>query len=162
MAGPTIPNFGELLREPLSSVPAEARVGLIARLERMAAARYREWADESPELADGLLACAAREEDIAARAEKLMPLRPEHEAAVEAIVERAGVLYAGVFEGYALRDRITIQAHAERQGSLAWKGFAAQATDAPTKRAFEALADLEIESADYVDGALGITSTSEV
>lgn len=162
MGNPKIPNFGELLRGPLTSVPDEARVGLIARLERMAAARYREWADESPELAKGLLACAAREEAIADRAEALMPLRPEHEPAVDAVIDDAREQYAGVFEGYALRDRIVIQAHAERQGSLAWLGFASQASDEATKSAFLALADLEIESADFVDGALGITSTSEV
>ena len=53
-----IPNFPMLLMEPLISVPEESRVGFIARLERSAADRYREWAAEGGELAEGLIECA--------------------------------------------------------------------------------------------------------
>ena len=66
-----IPNFPMLLMEPLTSVPEESRVGFIARLERSAADRYREWAAESPEQAGWLNECADREDRIADSAEKM-------------------------------------------------------------------------------------------
>ena len=108
------------------------------------------------ELREGLIECADREDEIADRAEKLMPVLPEHESIVEQALERARTLYAGAFEGYSLHDRIVLQAHAERQGSLAWLGFSSQAEDEETRKAFLALADLEVASADHIDQALGV------
>jgi hypothetical protein len=154
-----IPNFPMLLMEPLLSVPEPSRVGFIARLERAAADRYREWAAESEELAEGLIACADREDEIANRAEKLRPVLPEHEEIVEKALREARRLYAGAFVGHGLRDRIVLQAHAERQGSMAWTGFASQTTDEAVKREFLALARLEVASADHIDSALGVDST---
>ena len=161
MADLEIPNFPALLMEPLLAVPEPSRVGFIARLERSAADRYREWAKESDELAEGLIACADREDEIANRAEKLMPVRPEDEEIVQDALGRARKLYASAFDGHSLRDRIILQAHAERQGSLAWIGFASQTDDEGTKKEFQTLAGLEVASADYIDGALGVKSTSE-
>jgi len=149
-----IPNFPMLLMEPLISVPEESRVGFIARLERSAAERYREWAAESAEHAGWLLQCADREDEIADRAERLFPVRPEHEHVVRDALARARKLYAGAFAGHSLEDRIFLQAHAERQGSMAWIGFAAQHEDESIREEFHALAALEIASADQVDGAL--------
>jgi hypothetical protein len=162
MADLEIPNFPKLLMEPLIAVPEPSRVGFLARLERSAADRYRVWAEESEELREGLVACADREDEIANRAEALVPVRPEDEEIVGKSLEEARALYASAFEGHSLRDRITLQAHAERQGSLAWLGFAGQTQDEAMKRAFLALADLEVASADYIDAALGIQSTSEI
>lgn len=155
-----IPNFPMLLMEPLVSVPEPSRVGFIARLERSAAMRYREWAEESASLREGLIACADREDEIADRAEKLRPVWPEHEEIVERALAEARRLYAGAFEGHSLEDRILLQAHAERQGSLAWIGFASQTEDEAERQALLALADLEVASADYIDRALGVDSTA--
>ena len=162
MANPEIPNFPMLLMEPLLSVPEPSRVGFLAQLERAAADRYREWAEESEELREGLIECANRESEIADRAEKLVPVLLEHREIVARALEKARALYAGAFVGHSLEDRIIIQAHAERQGSKAWLGFAAQATDETARKEFLALADLEVESADHIDETLGIQSTSEV
>lgn len=157
-----IPNFGRILAEPIRAVPEASRVGFIARLERAAAGRYREWAAQDATLREGLLACADREDEIASRAEKLMPVLPEHEEIAQAALDRARALYAAAFEGHGLRDCMILQAHAERQGSLAWHAFAAQAGDEATKRALRALAAIEIESADFIDAALGVRSTDRV
>jgi len=157
-----IPNFPRLLMEPLISVPEESRVGFLARLERSAADRYREWAVESKDRAEWLNQCADREDEIADRAEKMFPVLPEHEEIVGRALSVARKLYASAFEGHKLEDRIFIQAHAERQGSMAWVGFAAQHDDESTKKAFLELADLEVASAAQVDAALGRTSTGEV
>jgi hypothetical protein len=158
MADLEIPNFPMLLMQPLVSVPEASRIGFIARLERSAADRYREWAKESDELARGLIACADREDEIANRAEQLRPVLPEHEEIVEQALAEARRLYAGAFVGHALRERIILQAHAERQGSLAWIGFASQTEDESVKRELLALADLEVASADHIDAALGVDS----
>jgi len=162
MAKLEIPNFPMLLMEPLISVPEPSRVGFIARLERSAADRYREWAEESEKLREGLIACADREDEIADRAEALSPVRSEDEAIVGEALTKARALYAGAFEGHPLEDKIILQAHAERQGSLAWLGFAGQTEDEATKREFLALADLEVASAAHIDEALGIQSTGEI
>jgi hypothetical protein len=156
-----IPNFPMLLMEPLIAVPEESRVGFIARLERSAATRYREWAAESEEHAEWLNECADREDDIANRAEKLFPVLPEHEEIVKDALGRARKLYADAFVGHPLEDRIFMQAHAERQGSMAWIGFAGQHEDEATQKAFHALAALEIASADQVDAQLGRNSKDE-
>jgi hypothetical protein len=157
-----IPNFPMLLMEPLLAVPEPSRVGFIARLERSAADRYRVWAEESEELREGLIACADREDEISDRAAKLIPVRPEDEELVEQALGRARTLYAAAFDGHSLENRVILQAHAERQGSLAWLGFAGQSEDEAVKREFLALADLEVASADYIDQALGVKSTSEL
>jgi hypothetical protein len=162
MADPKIPNFPMLLMEPLVSVPERSRVGFLAQLERSAADRYREWAAESQEHSAGLIECADREDEIADRAEKLVPVDPEDSEIVAQALARARTLYAGAFEGHSLEDKIIIQAHAERQGSMAWIGFAAQTTDEAVKNAFLELADLEVASADHIDRALGIDSTGEL
>ncbi|MBW2419469.1 MAG: hypothetical protein JRH19_13040, partial [Deltaproteobacteria bacterium] len=161
MAELEIPNFPALLMEPLIAVPEESRVGFIARLERSAADRYREWAAESSEKADWLTQCADREDEIANRAEKMFPVLPEHEEIVNEALARARKLYAGAFEGFSLDDRIFLQAHAERQGSLAWLGFASQHSDESVKQQFLELAGLEVASADQVDAELDRCSVPE-
>ncbi len=160
MADLEIPNFPMLLMEPLVAVPERSRVGFIARLERSAADRYRVWAEESDELREGLIACADREDEIADRAEALVPVHPADEEIVGRSLAEARRLYASAFEGHSLLDRITLQAHAERQGSLAWLGFARQAEDEAAKREFLALADLEVASAEHIDATLGIRSST--
>jgi hypothetical protein len=151
-----IPNFPMLLMEPLLSVPEGSRVGFIAQLERTAANRYREWAKEDPRLADWLNQCADREDEIADRAERLIPVEPGDEAIVAEALANASRLYAAAFEGFTLRERITLQAHAERQGSLAWVGFGGQTDDEKVKAEFMVLAGLEVASADQIDSELDV------
>lgn len=159
MADLEITNFPMLLMEPLLAVPEESRIGFIARLERSAADRYRDWANESDEHAAWLNQCADREDEIANRAEKMFPVLPEHEEIVKASLDRARKLYADAFVGHNLEDRIFLQAHAERQGSMAWVGFSGQHEDEETKKKFHELAALEIASADQVDTELGRSSS---
>ena len=162
MANPQIPNFAKLLMEPLMSVPEASLPGFLAQLERKAADRYRAWARESAELSLGLLACAAREDEIADRAEKLFPVLPEHAEAVAQALPLAQQLYYQAFEGHSLEDQLVIQAHAERQGSKAWMGLAAQTDDESVREELLALADIEVESAIHIDETLGTTSTGDL
>ena len=67
------PDVGGLLAGFMAQVPEAARPRFLALLERGAAVRYRYWAEQLPAHAEGLRACAAREEEIAARAERVVP-----------------------------------------------------------------------------------------
>ena len=159
MTKPEIPEFGALLGPILADVPAAALPGFLARLERTAADRYRAWAEQSPQLAEGLLACAAREDEIAARVEKLFPLEAAHQDLVDAALPKARDIYYAAFDGYTLEEQLVLQAHAERQGSLAWLGLAEGVADEGVREALGAIASLELESADHIDATLGSRST---
>ena len=147
-----IPNFGALLAEHLQSVPAEAYPYLLSQLERTAADRYRGWADDVPEHREGLLACAAREDDIADRVEALFPPSEAHRALVAEIIPKAKATYYAAFEPYTPVEQMTIQANAERQGAGAWQRL----KDAYPEHAaaLDALSATEIGSADYLDELL--------
>ena len=84
-----IPNFGELLAEHRGAVPTEAYPYLVSQLERTAADRYRGWAEDLPEHAEGLLACDAREDEIAGRVESMFPPSDEHRRLVATIIPAA-------------------------------------------------------------------------
>jgi hypothetical protein len=158
MPNPTIPNFGSLLGPTLTLVPDASRPGVLALLERTAADRYRFWATQSEELAAGLLECAGREDQIADRVEQIFPIAPEDQTIVADALPKAREIYYGAFEGHSLEDQLIMQAHAERQGSKAWAGLAAQATDDAIVKELLACAELEVESASHLDEALGTIS----
>lgn len=147
-----VPDFGRLLADHLAGVDPDALPFLLSQLERTAAARYRAWADEVPEHRDGLLECASREDQIADRVEAMFPPSDEHRAQVSAMIGPAKAAYYAVFDGYAPVEQMAIQAGAERQGANAWQGlkdaYPAQAA------ALDELSDLEVESADHLDGLL--------
>jgi hypothetical protein len=148
-----IPNFGELLAEHLGGVPAQAFPYLLSQLERTAADRYRQWAQEVPSHRDGLLQCAAREDEIADRVEVMFPPSDEHRALVSEIIPKAKVTYYSVFERFTPVEQMTIQANAERQGANAWQTL--KAANPEQADALDQLSQIELSSADYLDGALG-------
>ena len=141
-----LPDVAQVLAPVLARTPPERQPLLIAIAERMAADRYRRWAAE-PSLAGhraALLACAGREEDIAARVEAL-------HADADAIQRelRGGGLEEvnrRVFAGLALRAQLTVQMRGERLGAATWRAFARHAPDA-ARAVFLACAELEEVSA---------------
>ena len=147
-----IPKFGELLAEHLGGVPAEAYPFLLSQLERTAADRYRQWAEQVPSHSEGISKCADREDEIANRVEAMFPPSDEHRALVMEIIPKARATYYSAFEPYTPVEQMTIQANAERQGANAWQTL----KGAYPERAAEldALSKIELESADYLDGAL--------
>jgi hypothetical protein len=147
-----VPNFGEVLAEYLSDVEADALPFLLAQLERTAAARYRQWADEVPEHREGLLACAVREDEIADRAEALFPPTDDHRAQVFGMIGPAKAAYYAVFDGYTPLEQMTIQASAERQGAGAWQSL--KDVHPAEAEALDELSGIEAESADYLDNLL--------
>ena len=117
-----------------------------------AAARYRQWAEALPERADGLQACAAREEEIANRVDALFPLEPDVRETLAQTLPGAVKIYSSLFDGLGIGDQLEIQAGAERQGAAAWRGLAAQSGDRGQRDALEGCARLEEESASYLEG----------
>ena len=147
-----IPKFGELLAEHLGGVPGEAYPFLLSQLERTAAERYRMWADQVPSHRDGLLQCAAREDEIADRVEAMFPPTDAHRALVAEIIPKAKATYYAAFEPYTPIEQMTIQANAERQGANAWQTLKAAYPDHAD--ALDALSAIELESADFLDATL--------
>lgn len=146
MADPDVPQFGALLRDHIQSVPAESQPAFLAGLERSAADRYRRWAEQMPDHADELLACAASEERIADIVSGLFPISDEAHHRVVAALPGAVTLYYDVFASYSPRDQLYLQSEAEIQGSQAWVRLAASVTDEATLEALRECTDLELQS----------------
>jgi hypothetical protein len=152
-----IPDFAQLLGPFITPIPEASRPAFLCRLERVAAGRYREWADECPaDERDDLLACSAREDEIADRVVALFPAVADDEEKMQSELEGARVAYAGVFEDLSLSEKLFVQAGAERQGAAAWRGIAAQQEDATVKAELERCAELEEASSACLERILGL------
>ncbi|HEU4430089.1 MAG TPA: hypothetical protein VFT98_15110 [Myxococcota bacterium] len=145
-----------LLLAPLTRGLAEAeRPAFLARLERLAAERYRAWATQAPEHAATLLDCAQSEEEIATRADRLFPMSAAQAAKLDALLPEAKRLYGAMFVGLGLREQLSLQASAERQGANVWRAIAAAgALPETTRAALGACAELEEASAARIERML--------
>ena len=99
---------------------------LIAMLERWAAERYREWAEAVGDIAHVtlLLACAEREEEIAARVEGLFSDSEAVQARLAAANPLLKAALAGGFTWRPIDEQFAAQAAAERLGAATWRAFA--------------------------------------
>jgi len=149
-----LPDVGALLAGFMAQVPAENRPRFLALLERGAAERYREWAEQLPAHAEGLRACAAREVEIAERAERVVPIDAGAREKLDALIPGAREAYFGLFAGVPIREQLRIQAGAERLGAGAWRGMAAAMPDAATREVLESCAALEEVSARFLDSVV--------
>jgi hypothetical protein len=153
----SIPNVAEILVPLLARVPPARQPLLLAIAERMAADRYRGWA-EDPDCAahrESLLACAAREEEIATRVEALSSDAASVKREIIAQNPDLQEINRTVFAGWPIEDQMRIQSAGERAGVAAWQAFAAAAGPTPAREAFLACARLEEESALVLDRILG-------
>lgn len=155
-----LPDIASMLLEVITSVPEPSRPRLLALLERTAAGRYEGWAKELPAHAPELLACAARENEIAATAEKIFPLDAAGREKLEAPLESTREAYFAALAPLAIRDQFRLQAIAERAGGGAWRAMAAALGDAKARAALERSGDLEEANAAALD-ALVVKLRSE-
>lgn len=155
MTEPALPDVARLLAPMLQDMPPPLLPFFLSRLERGAADRYRGWAERvsDDEVRAALLACAARETEIADRVEALFPVAGEDVTRVDAAVPAARDAYFAVFEGRSLEGEWRVQASAERQGAEAWRGLARQHPE--HEQALLACAALEEASATCLEGLLG-------
>lgn len=158
---PEVPQFGALLREHISSVPDAARPAYLSGLERSAAERYRQWADQLPEHADALHGCARREDEIAKLVAELFPISTELQQQVDESLPAAVELYYEVFAPHPPLHQLHLQSEAELQGAMAWVHMAEVITDEATRAVLERCTALERESSvvvkELLDGALAST-----
>ncbi len=149
-----VPNLAVLLARHIAPVAEAARPAILAGLERGAAGRYRDWASRAQSSSPGLLACAKREEEIAERIDRLFPVSPGDQIDVEAALSAAKATYLSLFDGLSLRDQLTIQAGAERQGADAWRSIASQQKDSAVSDELTICVGLEEQTADFLDSLL--------
>jgi hypothetical protein len=135
-------------------VPREQQPLLIAIAERLAAERYRGWADASAESA-GFLACAAREEEIARRVEGLYPDAALIQRDILAANPDLEDVNRSIFAGRSLELQLAIQAQGERLGAATWRAFAEHADDPKARATFLDCALLEEASAVFLEGLRG-------
>ena len=102
-----IPDFGRILGPHLVDLTGPQRPNFLARLERLAAARYRAWAVEVPQWNDDLIECGIREDEIADRMMNTFPVADDVAENLEAKLVGAAVVYSSVFDGLRRRSRHT-------------------------------------------------------
>jgi hypothetical protein len=157
-----IPNVAEVLARVLEPVAPRDRPLLIALAERLAAERYRGWADDPANRSrrPGLLACAEREEEIARRVESLHPAAASVQRGL--LARHPGLLEINrdLFVGRPLEEQFAIQARGERLGAATWRSLAQRAEADAERETLLGCALLEEESAEYLESLLPERSTS--
>ena len=136
--------LGQLMQR---AAPGQQQL-LMALAERMAAERYRTWADnEEGERRVALLACAAREEEVARRIEALH----EQAGVVQALIREQnpdlGDLARAFFARFPVEEQYRLQAQAERLGAASWRSLAKRAEGGALRDVYLTCAALEEESA---------------
>lgn len=153
--GREAPSLTLLLAPFTRGLVGSERPAFMGRLERLAAERYRAWAQQVPAHAAALLACAQREERIADRAERLFPMSAAQAAKLDALLPEVRRIYGSLFVGLAVREQLALQASAERQGANVWRALlAALALPQAMREKLEESAQLEEESAVQLEALL--------
>src|SRR5262245_39066551 len=113
-----LPDVAGIFAQLLGRVSVERQPLLLAIAERMAADRYRGWAAEmaGPEDRDALHACAAREEEIATRIERLDPDAAVVQRALRDELPDLESITRSVFDR-PLTEQLRVQAMGERLGA---------------------------------------------
>ena len=151
-----IPNIAEVLAGVLRKIDPELQPLLLAKLERLAAARYRTWATDHPDqsVKEGLMACADREEEIAKRVESLNPYASAIQDKLLAGNPELLELNRTLFKDRPLKVQFAMQAAGERAGSAAWKAFSAGASDPSARELLQSCSPLEQANADFLQTLL--------
>jgi len=151
-----IPKVADILAGVLRRIDIKLQPVLLAKLERLAAERYRTWADDQSDhsVKEGLLGCAAREEEIANRVESLEPNASAIQEKLLAENPELLILNRTLFEGRSLKVQFAIQAQGERAGAATWSAFAAAAPDSSTRELLQSCSRLEQANADFLQSLL--------
>ncbi len=150
-----VPNFGELLSPFISAVPEAAVPNFLALLERGAAQRYRDWAEQLPEFREGLLKCADSEDEIANIVERIFPIEDALAEEIKAPLPAARDTYYQVFEPFTLAEQLAIQADAELQGAEAWRAMLSDDLPAEISEGLQTCMSLEQASSAYLYSIIG-------
>lgn len=151
-----IPNVAEILAGVLRNVEPKLQPFLLAKLERLAAQRYRSWASDHPDqpTKEGLLACADREEQIATRVESLHPNAGAIQDKLLSDHPELSDLNRTLFAGRPLEVQFAMQAEGERAGAAAWLAYADGASDPSVREVLQSCSPLEQANADFLQSLL--------
>ena len=154
-----LPDVGSLIRPLVEALPPAVQPRLIAKLEQAAADRYDAWATVSgdPAEADGLRACARREREIAAQVERVVRLQPEEQRQCAEALPGIAAAFGAAMGDRPLREQYAIQAAAERSGAAFWRAVATMVPEASARAVFAKCAELEEESAAFLESRLAAT-----
>jgi catechol 2,3-dioxygenase-like lactoylglutathione lyase family enzyme len=154
-AAGALPSIAERIGPLLQRLPEADRPLAVAAAERLAAQRYRSWAERvaSPQQRASLLACAVREEEIATRVESLHERAEERQRALLEANPELLELNRSLFADRPLEQQFRIQAAGERAGAGLWRALA-QRADGHARASYEACARLEEESAELLETLL--------
>jgi hypothetical protein len=124
------PQLAALIAPLLAGIAEADHPAVIALAERIAADRYREWADQlgDPAAKASLMACAAREDEIATKVEGIVSDADSIQARVRSAHPGIATGYKALFAGLSLSDQLAFQARAERAGAVVWRNTAAGAS----------------------------------
>jgi hypothetical protein len=148
----SLPNLAEIVGPILRRVSTEQRPLLIAAAEKLAANRYRGWAERvDPSFKAGMMKCAEREDDIARRIEAMYANAAELQKELLAKAPELGEASGSMFSALSLPDQFRLQAQGERIGAATWRAYAEKATDAKIADEFRLCAILEEESAAFLE-----------
>jgi hypothetical protein len=152
-----LPNISDVLRPFLQTVPEDKRPLLYAAAERMAAERYRAWAEQVQNPSDkaGLLECAGREDEIAARIESLYLDRIAIQDEIASRNPELAELTRSLFAPYSLRNQFRLQAQGERLGAAIWRTLAEKTSEPKVHEILLGCAFLEEASAEFLESLAG-------
>lgn len=152
----SVVDIAKILNRAIQEIEPALQPIFIAGLERLAARRYRIWADDHSDTAikHGLLACAGREEEISARVESLHPNASGIQDKL--LWSNAEVLELNrtLFEGRPIEEQFRIQANGERAGAAVWRSYAAAATDPSAREVLLGCSPLEEANAEFLESLL--------
>jgi 2-hydroxychromene-2-carboxylate isomerase len=148
-----LPDLGRQIAPLIQGLPRAVQAPLMARLERTAAERYRVWSASStdPAEAEGLRACALREDEVATRVESIFPAQYDDERLLGDSLPRIASAYRTALADRPIAEQYAIQAAAERRGASFWRILAASLTDPAVRDGLLACAGLEERSAEFLE-----------
>ncbi len=149
----SLPDLGGQVRPLIQTLPVGVQPRMMATLERAAADRYRTWAGLCPEPAEaeGLRACAIREEEGAARIEMAFPSQPDEQRHIRSVLPQIAEAFRSAMARRPVTTQYAIQAAAERRGATYWRSLASSIPDVSVRELLSACAELEECSAEFLE-----------
>jgi hypothetical protein len=141
----------EVLVPIIESAPAQELPLLLAWLERMAADKYRVWAQQATDDVErkGLMDCAFREDAIAEFIEFVEPQAESRTSSLKKLFPDMQALYDSVMAGQDRSEQLRRQAEGELGGANFLRQFA-EAHSGAVAAQFEALAHYEEANSSFL------------
>ena len=149
-------SIAEAFEPLLPELAQEEMPMIIALLERLAADKYRGWCDETDDSVEraGLLACAAREDEIA---EFIESLEADASARADELNARFPDLrerYDSIMAGRSRTEQLRIQAEGELSGADYMRQFS-EASEGAVSARFASLASCEESNSRFLSVLIG-------